>query len=168
MLYQKIDDIKITYSSSKIDKLFVSYIRVKNIGNTMIENQDFVPSHQLSISTSGIFIRLPKKDELIFFGNLENDIHLNFNEENNCITFDFDYLSKTFSMHLTILHTDDINFNGILKDGKIISSAEIDKIQTKKQKLRSFFIYGIFISTFTIIWIFICTWFFNNYGFYKR
>ncbi len=162
---EKIDSIKITYDSNIIDKLFFSRIWVKNMGNTMIEKQDFVPSHQLSISTSGIFIRFPKDYELSSFVNTENDIHLNFNEENNCITFDFDYLSKTFLMYLNILHTDNINFDGILKDGKIISSTEINKIQIRKQKLRSFFIYVILISIVAIICIFICIWILNDYNF---
>lgn len=160
---KNLDDIIIIYNSNIIDKLFVSHIRIKNIGNTIIEKQDFIPSHQLSISTSGIFIRLPKDKELNFF-NQENDIHLNFNEENNCITLDFDCLCKTSLIYLTILHTDNINFDGILKDGKIISSTELGKIQNRRRKLLISFIWFIVV----IIWTFICIWFFNNYGFYKR
>lgn len=122
-----IEELEIRYMSNRIYKLFVSRIEISNVGNCIIENHDFLTSQPLSISTNGLFINCKQDKQISVFNDLGSDIYWNFNEENNLITFEYECLSKFACIYLTLFHTGDIKINGILKNGKIISSDEFYK-----------------------------------------
>lgn len=52
----KLKKLKISYKNIEIDNLYVSTIKIKNIGNCIIENNDFAPSAPLSLKTDEIFL----------------------------------------------------------------------------------------------------------------
>lgn len=147
-----IDKLEIKYMSNRIYQLFVSRIDISNVGNCIIENHDFLSSHPLSISTNGLFIDHKQDQQILFSNGLRNDIHLDFNEENNLITFDYECLSEFACIHLTLFHTGNNKINGILKNGKIISSDEFYK---KKNRIIILFTisFSIIIGALNFLYI---------------
>ena len=128
----QVKGLKVKYKSNKIDNLYSSKITIKNIGNVNIEKQDLATNYPLSISTNGQFL-LNKSNGIDFYPiHKANNITpiINFENSNNLcnhIIINFDYISKNDEFTCSIFHTGDISFDGVLKDGEIISYKEAMK-----------------------------------------
>lgn len=139
----QIDGLEVKYNSNNIDNLYSSIITIKNVGNSVIENQDIVPLCPISISTSGQFLK-PKNEYIESYPTNKISMYkLLFQENNgicNSVKLDFDYIPKKAIINYSLFHTDDITFNGDLMDGNIITPAE----NQRRDKIVNF-IYLIFL-----------------------
>lgn len=132
LVSKKINQIKgleVKYNSKEIENLYSSTITIKNVGNSVIEKQDVSPSRPFSISTNGVFLLNNINDANLYSSNKTNHVFTSFNvdESNNetrHIILNFEYIAKKEEWTYTILHTGDITFNGVLKDGKISNIAK--------------------------------------------
>lgn len=133
----KIKGLEVTYYSQKLKNLYYTEINIKNVGNTIIENHDFLSTCQLSIHTNGEFLFMR------FISNhatnltpviLSNDEKIEFtNNEaphvkiiNNAI-INFECIAKNELITCSILHTENISIDGELKEGKLISKHNVIK-----------------------------------------
>lgn len=111
-----IKDLNITYKEKPIYNLYKTTLKIKNIGNCIIEDSDFDPSMPLSLITDG---------EIIIINESEIQI---FTEENNPYKsgkIQFNYIAKKQTISYTIFHTtSSIWFSGTLKDGIIIDNID--------------------------------------------
>lgn len=144
----KLNGIRLMYKSDVTESISASIITIKNIGNTTIEKQNFAPSHPLSIYTTEKFLIDQEEGFKFFSYNKSNDVHpiFNLNENGNCnhIIIDFDYISTKDTLSCYILHTGNISFGGVLKDGKIISFKKY--IRIKKIQMLLFYLCCVVIS----------------------
>lgn len=152
----KIEGLEITYNSKEISNLFSSKITIKNIGNSIIEKNDFAPSFPLSIKTNGKFLTNEKTQIELCPSNKANNANPIFDETANRIYIDFDFLSPNDTLKCSILHTDDIILEGALKDGKLITPLERIKIQNRKNILKNIIVIAIYFITLLL------ALFFNN------
>lgn len=124
----QINGLKLKYHYNEINNLYSSTITIKNIGNCVIEKQDFAPSSPISLSTNGQFLIDETNKINLFPSNKVNNVYPLFknDNDNNCnhITITFDYISKKENLTCSLFHTGNIFFNGVLKDGEIISLNE--------------------------------------------
>lgn len=121
----QLENLKIKYNKNKINTLYSSTIEIQNIGNTIIEKNDFSPSNPLAIMTDGEFIL--DKDGKIKQGK-ESSSNIFFvlddNKSQNSSKrafIAFDYIPKKETISLFVFHTEPIHFTGKLKDGKMAS-----------------------------------------------
>lgn len=142
------DKLNIKYNSIEIENLYSSTITIKNIGS-VINSEDFAPNSQLSLSTNGQFILNEDKDISLKSTNKANNVSpvFNFNNETkqcNSVSIKYDYLAKKEEITCTLLHTNDIIFNGTLKDGKITY------LEKNEKQFDKFMIYYIFPSVLVL------------------
>lgn len=158
IISDKINQIKgleVQYNSIEIDNLFSSTITIKNIGNSVIEKNDFAPSCPISLSTDGKFLVDESNRMNLFPLNKANNVYPIFETDtthriNNKIIIAFDYISKKEELTCSLFHTGDISFNGILKDGEIISYQE--SVKRKKIFMRILdFIIPTIVSMISIL-----------------
>lgn len=128
----KIAELEVKYKSKYIEDLYTSTITIKNIGNSIIEKHDVSPSCPFSISTNGIFLLDNLKNTDLYSSNKTNHSHVFFdinsaNDTCRNIIFNFEYIDKEEEWTYTVLHTGNISFNGILKEGKITNNTETEK-----------------------------------------
>ena len=128
------DNIEFRYNSKKIEDLYSSTIFITNTGNTIVDKNDLAPNKPISISTKGQFILNKSKNIYLESTNKSNNIFpiFNINERTRqCdkIVLEFDYIAKKETISCTLLHTDKISLDGILKDGKIL----FEKVEIKHQ-----------------------------------
>lgn len=150
----QVKGLKVKYKSNKINNLYSSKITIKNIGNVNIEKQDLATNCPLSISTNGQFL-LNKSNEIDFYpihkaNNITPIIEFD-NSSNLCnhIIINFDYISRNDEFTCSIFHTGDISFDGILKEGEIISYK--DALRRRKTIMRVLdFIIPIIVSVLSI------------------
>lgn len=143
--------LDVKYNSTEIENLYSSTVTIKNIGNSIIEKDDFAPSCPISISTDGKFLVDESNGMNLFPLNKANNVYPLFetnsdNTKNNKITIAFDYISKKEELTCSLFHTGNISFTGVLKDGKIISPDE-----NRARKKRNSLIYQIFLVLIGII-----------------
>lgn len=150
------DKLNIEYNSTEIENLYSSTITIKNTGS-VINSEDFAPNSQLSLSTNGQFILNEDKDISLKSTNKANNVSpiFNFNNETNqcnSISIKYDYLAKREEITCTLLHTNDITFNGTLKDGKI---TYLEKTRKRRKQIDNFLspIALISMSIMTILFI---------------
>lgn len=151
----QIDGLKITYNSNEISDLYSSTIIIKNIGNSIIEEQDLAPSCPLSISTDGKFLVDQSNGMSLFPLNKATNIHPVFtvNENNICnhIVISFDYIPKKEELTCSVLHTGKISFDGFLKEGKIIdNNSDIVKYHKVVKHFCTSLIIGLAMALFAI------------------
>ncbi len=123
-----IDELEIKYNTHKIKSLYSSSIVIRNTGNSIIDKNDFALSNPLSFITNGEFLINSKNQSSLFTSNRNDSLAVNLIEEDGVIKkidIKFDYISKKEAITFTIAHTDDIFFNGKLKEGKIIKLNEL-------------------------------------------
>lgn len=155
IISNKINQVKgleVKYNYKNIEDLFSSTITIRNIGNSIIEKDDFAPSYPLSICTNGHFIADDSNGVELLPLNHANNVFPILNTDNNLcnrITIIFDYISKEEEITCHFFHTkDDILLDGILKDGKIISPV-LNKTHRKKNKYNKqnnfIFYYNIYV-----------------------
>lgn len=119
-----VDGLKITYNSIEIDDLYSSTISIINTGNTVINKSDLAPKRPISLSTKERFLLNQNKDIHLQSTNKSSNItplfyYKNGTDDCNKIIIDFDFLAPKQAVVCTLLHTDKINFDGDLKEGKI-------------------------------------------------
>lgn len=135
IISDKINQIKgleVKYNSNEIENLFSSTITIRNIGNSIIEETDFASSHPLLLSTTGRFFADNSNNiELVNYtkGNkISLDLGIDLNKKIcNQIQINFDFLPQKGTFRFSIFHTEDISFNGILKDGTILVASDAAK-----------------------------------------
>lgn len=155
----QIEGMEIKYKSLEIDNLYSSTITVKNIGNSIIKEQDLAPLCPLSVSTSGFFLKA-KSDCIVSQPvNKISQYALSFqgNEGTyNYVKLDFDYIPKKAIITYSLFHTGDIIFNGDLMDGEIVTPIKIQRQKKIKYFLSNFLtiivsvILGALFSYFSI------------------
>lgn len=128
----QINGLEVKYNSNTIDNLYSSTITIKNIGNSIIERQDFAPTCPLSVLTNGEFLVDQSNGVNLFPLNKANNVYPLFEvvEDNGkCDRFviAFDYISKKDKLTCSIFHTGNISLDGILKDGKILCNDKVEK-----------------------------------------
>lgn len=150
IISNKINQIKgleVKYDSTEIENLSSSTIIIKNIGNSVVKEQDLAPLRPISVSTSGQFLK--SKNEYIESHpiNTMPNYNLLFIKD-NYIKFKFDYIPKKAIITFSLFHTGDIHFDGELIEGEIITPTENQKMQKRKYILLAAFIYIVlmFIS----------------------
>jgi len=139
-----IEGLELKYNSVEIEDLYSSTITITNIGNSIIEEQDIVSSCPISISTSGHFLKAKHDSINSYPKNKVTEYILSYNENSdvcNYVEFNFDYIPQNAIISFSVFYIGDINFNGALKDGEIISPDAYEKKLDLKLKL--FIIYSI-------------------------
>lgn len=126
--------LEVKYNSTEINNLFSSTITIKNIGNSIIEKQDFAPSFPISISTDDIFLanNITNFRSSNKVTNVKPLFEIDSNGTCNKITIDFDYIPKKEEIIFSVYHTGNIELNGLLKDGEIINYQNLNQ---KRQPL---------------------------------
>ena len=118
----QLENLKIKYNKNKISTLYSSIIEIQNIGNTIIEKTDFLPSNPLAITTNGEFI-LDKNGKIK--QDKESSNNISFILDDDCQSslkrafISFDYIPKKETINLFVFHTEPIQISGKLKDGKM-------------------------------------------------
>lgn len=154
----QISGLEVKYNSNEIKDLYSSSITIKNIGNSIIKEQDVTPLCPISISTSGIFLN--NKNEYIESNPIDKipNYNLSFNNINgvkNIVKFNFDYIPKNAIITFSLFHTGNITFHGDLMEGKIIKPTEFKKKQNMNHILRIIFIYVITVLLSFLLHFFI-------------
>lgn len=142
----KIKDLNIQYKEKPIYNLYTSTLKIKNIGNCVIETTDFAPSDPLSLLTDGEFLIGEDTTTQILTENDFNRVTPIMEINDNICrksTIKFDYIAKNEIISCTVFHTGSICISGKLKDGIIISS--------NNEKSRKMNIFCIVFATFSII-----------------
>lgn len=127
----KIKDLNIQYKEKPIYNLYTSTLKIKNIGNCIIEPSDFAPSAPLSLITDGEFLISEDTETHILTENDSNRVSPIMEIHNNVCrksTIQFDYIAKNETISCTVFHTGSVCISGKLKDGKIKNSDEKSKI----------------------------------------
>lgn len=159
LISDKTNDIKglhIEYNSYKINSLYSSSIGITNVGNSIINKDDFAQPTLISFNTDGIFIKNTFQNSII--SNNEQVIaNLIYNENaNNLINridLDINYFSKKTHLKCEFLHTGSINFQGALKDGTISNYNEyLLKYQRNINILKKVFIVIVSIAIIFLIY----------------
>ncbi len=158
----QIKDLEVKYHSNTIQDLYSSSITIKNIGNSIVKEQDITPLCPITISTSGMF--LTNEYEYIESHpiNKISNYSLSFSSNgkiDNCVKFNFDYIPQKAVITFSLFHTGNITFNGDLMDGEIITPDE----NQKKQKIKRV-LWNIFTYTITFLISFLLTYFFTHTG----
>lgn len=127
----KIKDLSIQYKAKPIYNLYTSTLKIKNIGNCIIEPSDFAPSAPLSLITDGEFLISEDTGTHILTENDSNRVSPIMEINNNVCrksTIKFDYIAKNETISCTVFHTGPVCISGKLKDGKLKNSDEKSKI----------------------------------------
>lgn len=147
----KISDLIITYKNNNIDNLSTSYIKIKNIGNDTLEDNDFPELNKLSLVTDGIFL-INSIDELdITKSNKYMKISPLLISPRE-IELSFDYFDPKNEFSCNIFHTGSIKVSGSIKNGKIINNTQIEKVNHYKTILKEYLPMTLLII-WGIIWI---------------
>lgn len=108
------ENLKILYNNENIDTLNSTTIKIRNIGNDIIEPKDFVPSMPIIIKTSDHFLLQDFSKYKITCSDSKNRVNLEKIDESNFQVV-FDYLNPKDEITIAILHTGDITITGDLK-----------------------------------------------------
>lgn len=134
----QINGLEVKYNSNNIENLYSSKVTIKNIGNSVIQEQDVAPLCPISITTSGEFLSSEKEAIKSHPTNKISNYNLSFynNEKiNNYVKFNFDYIPKKAIVTFSLFHTGNIMFNGDLIEGKIITPAQYQRNPKTNPKL---------------------------------
>ncbi len=112
------ENLKILYNNEDIKTLNSTNIKIKNIGNDIIETSDFVPAEPIIIKTSDHFLLQDVSKYNINSSNAKNRVHLTHIDESH-IQVSFDFLNPKDEIQITVLHTGQISMTGDLKQGSV-------------------------------------------------
>ncbi len=112
------ENLKILYNNEDIKTLNSTNIKIKNIGNDIIETSDFVPAEPIIIKTSDHFLLQDVSKYNINSSNSKNRVNLTYIDESH-IQVSFDFLSPKDEIQITVLHTGQISMTGDLKQGSV-------------------------------------------------
>lgn len=156
----QIEGLDVKYNSNEIKNLYSSTITIKNIGNSIIKEQDVVSLCPLSILTSGQFLKDKSQYIESYPASKVSNYNLSFCTD-NCVKFIFDYIPQKAIIKFSLFHTDDISFKGDLMDGEIITPTENQKDQ-KKTNVSKKISFLIVAYTLTMILLFLFNVFYNH------
>lgn len=115
-----IPNLEILYNKVKVDNLTATNVELKNVGNEIIEKENFA-------SLSPLQIHIENGDFFTFcVHDLTDDntnVHLEQSDDNISIIFEF--LKPKSSFSLLIYHTGVLEILGELKNGKIIDNKSL-------------------------------------------
>lgn len=158
----QIKGLEVKYNSTEIENLYASTITIKNIGNSVVKEQDLVPLCPISLSTSGQFLKAKMECVESKPSNKITKYDFSFQENNNIynyIKFNFDYIPKKAIITYSVFHTGNITFNGDLIDGEIVTPSE-----NQKQKRIKNILHNIITSIICAILASLISYFFFNTG----
>ena len=112
------ENLRISYNGKEITSLTSTTIKIKNIGNDIIEPNDFVPSTPIIIKANGSFLLQDPTKYKIEQDNTKNRVSLE-KLDDNTIKVIFDFLKPKDSFSITVLHTGEISVGGDLKQGNV-------------------------------------------------
>lgn len=133
------------------ETMYRSKIIIRNSGYTFIEQNDFVQSRPISLSTDGKFI-IDNQNIFSFECNDYTNISTKFNEKRptNHVVINFDYLAQDDTITGSFIHTGNITFDAMLKDGSITNSYILTKCKSWVIKLIEFYCQAFIL--FFVIW----------------
>lgn len=114
----KYEKLKISYNGENIKRLDSANIKIKNIGNTMIEPKDLVPTKPITIETSEKFLIQDVSNYTVNCSNPKNRVSLSRIDDSH-LEVVFDFLNPKDEISITILHTGEISVTGDLKQGEV-------------------------------------------------
>lgn len=124
----EIEGLNITYKDKTIDSLVSTTIKIKSIGNEIIDMNDFAQIDSLRISTTGILLFTDDiQSVLTDNSNLSNKISLTISDDSKTIFINYDYFCKNSTITLNLLHTGEVSVHGTLKKGKLSFSNSIHR-----------------------------------------
>lgn len=147
----QITDLEIKYHDNKLNHLYLSKITITNIGNCIIEYQDFASTYLPFLYTDGEFLIDFASGSVLSDEVKDFKITYNGNYDINKLNLNFDYLAKDQEIILSIFHTGDISFNGKLKDGKIIQLPKETKLEKISFNLLVLSIHYFFVTIIACI-----------------
>ena len=112
------ENLRISYNDKEITTLNSTTIKIKNIGNDIIEPNDFVPSTPIIIKVNGSFLLQDPTKYKIQRKNYKNIVSLEKKKENE-IKVNFDFLKPKDEIQITVLHTGEVSISGDLKQGTV-------------------------------------------------
>lgn len=112
------ENLKILYNDENINSLNSTIIKIKNIGNDIIEPDNFVPSMPIIIETTDSFLLKDVSKFRVYCSNSKNRVYLEIIDELH-LKVNFDFLNPKDEIHITILHSGDISVSGELKQGDV-------------------------------------------------
>ena len=121
-------------NSHKNNIIYFSKITFRNVGDLDLEQNDFVPSCPLTISTDGEFIINDKNTihlEANHYSNMSPIVKNDDDEKNNTVvnnvSINLDYLAINDTVFCSCFHTGAISVYALIKNGKIFNSFIITK-----------------------------------------
>lgn len=124
------EDLKILYNNKEIKSLCSTTIKIKNMGNDIIEPHDLIPSMPITINTSDKFLFQDVSKYEFTSSNSKNRILLNKMNDSQ-ISVNFDFINPKDEITITLLHTGDISIDGDLKQGEVKNYTKM-KYETTK------------------------------------
>lgn len=128
---KKYENLRILYNYDDIKSLNSTNIKIRNVGNDIIEPDDFMPATPIIIKTSGNFLLEDVTKYEISCTNSKNRINLEKVDESH-LKVVFDFLNPKDEIQITILHTGNISITGELKQGEVknYSNKKYEKNET--------------------------------------
>lgn len=133
----EIDGLAITFSNKQIKNLISTTIKFESTGKDIIEMKDFATSSPLTIKTTGEFLLQDDITSILTNNSNPNNSLIPIKINNSEIKLQFDYISPNDTIFFTILHTEQLSVEGILKTGSLIdNTVEIKKGFSNGFKIR--------------------------------
>lgn len=89
---EDIEGLEVKYNTEKINNLYSTFVTIRNIGNVIIEQQDFATICPIALTTKGQFLKIHCESSHVT--NITPQIVKNENGDINKIIFNFDYIKK--------------------------------------------------------------------------
>lgn len=115
------NDLKMTYRSKELERLYCSIITIKNSGNCLLEKSDFSSPNPVIINTDGQFILSDYSRNNIISRDCKGNPTCQY-DSNYCyyVIINFDFIPKKEKIVFKLLHTEPhIYIETALKEGKI-------------------------------------------------
>ena len=148
----EIPNLEILYNNIKINNLTATNIEIKNVGNDVVEEDNFASLSplKLQIDEGEIFSSYCVTD-------LTNkNINVSLDKDNCDIFIHFEFIKPKSSFSILIYHTGNLTLSGELKFGQVISEENRLKFNTSVLAIIAILagLTGCIISLFTITSIF--------------
>lgn len=112
------ENLEILYNNETIKSLKCTNIKIRNIGNDIIEPENLIPSTPITIKTSNDFLLQDVTKYEIKCSNPKNRVFLELIDKSH-IKVLFDFLNPKDEIQITVLHTGTISITGELKQGDV-------------------------------------------------
>ncbi len=112
------ENLKILYNNESINSLSSTNIKIRNIGNDIIEPENFIPSTPIIIETSNEFLLQDVSKYKINCSHPKNRASLEAIDKSH-LKVHFDFLNPKDEIQIIVLHTGEISITGELKQGHV-------------------------------------------------